>query len=69
MVYLKYLRWLVAAVVFILCILAFSGKFYGIQIFNAQFAALTQNALLTARHIARIADVNAYSDKKINKEK
>ena len=46
MVYLKYLRWLVAAVVFILCILAFSGKFYGIQIFNAQFAALTQNALL-----------------------
>lgn len=46
MVYLKYLRWLVAATVLILCILAFCGKFYGVHIFDIQLVALTQNALL-----------------------
>ena len=44
--YLKYVRWLIAAVVFILSILAFSGKFYGIKIFDVQVAVLVQSALL-----------------------
>ncbi|MBR1601030.1 MAG: 4Fe-4S dicluster domain-containing protein [Alphaproteobacteria bacterium] len=46
MTYLKYLRWCVSAVVLILCVLAFSGKFYDIKIFNIQLTALAQSALL-----------------------
>lgn len=43
---LKYLRWFASATVFILCILAFSGKFYRVKIFDTQITALVQSALL-----------------------
>ena len=45
-VYLKYIRRIVALTVFVLCILAFSGKFYGIKIFDVQISALVQSAML-----------------------
>lgn len=45
-IYLKYLRRLIALVVGILCVIAFSGKFYEIKIFDLQITALLQNALI-----------------------
>lgn len=44
--YLKYLRRLVALVIGILCVVAFSGKFYELKIFNLQITALLQNTLV-----------------------
>ena len=46
LIYLKYLRWLMTSLVVVLSILGFSGKYYGIQIFDIQFVALVQNAFL-----------------------
>ena len=44
--FLKYVRRTVAVIVAILCVLAFSGKFYGIKIFDIQLVPILQSALL-----------------------
>lgn len=44
--YLKYFRMVIALCVAVLCVLSYSGKFYGIKIFDLQLTPLIQRALV-----------------------
>jgi ferredoxin len=51
---LKYVRFLIAIAVFVLCGLAFWGKFYSIKIFDFQFAAALQSGIISGLGISAV---------------